>query len=81
MSFGDRHALETLPARIAALQREIGGLNAVLADPDLYTSNPRRFAATTEALAVAREKLNEAEERWLTLELQREAIDDAAAKS
>ena len=81
MSFGDRHALETLPTRIAALQGEISGLNAVLADPDLYASNPRRFAATTEALAVAREQLNEAEERWLTLEMLREATDGAGAKS
>jgi len=77
MSFNDRHALETLPARIAALHAEIAGLNAVLADPGLYASDPRRFGATTEALAAARDQLNTAEERWLTLEMQREAIDDA----
>jgi ATP-binding cassette subfamily F protein uup len=77
MSFNDRHALERLPARIAALQTEIAGLNAVLADPALYASDPRRFGATTEALAAARDQLHAAEEQWLTLEMQREAIDDA----
>jgi ATP-binding cassette subfamily F protein uup len=80
MSFNDRHALETLPARIAALQTEIAGLDAVLADPDLYASDPARFGATTQALAVARTGLAAAEERWLTLEMLREEIDDAAGK-
>ena len=81
MSFNDRHALATLPARIAALQAEIAGLDAVLADPDLYPSDPARFGATTKALAVARTGLAAAEERWLTLEMLREEIDDAAGKA
>jgi ATP-binding cassette subfamily F protein uup len=81
MSFNDRHALATLPARIAALQAEIAGLDAVLADPDLYASDPARFGATTKALAVARTGLAAAEEQWLTLEMLREEIDDAARKA
>jgi ATP-binding cassette subfamily F protein uup len=75
MSFNDRHALETLPARIAALQTQIAGLNAALADPDLYARDPRKFGATSEALAAARDELMAAEERWLTLEMLREEID------
>src|SRR5208282_5323478 len=43
MGFKDRHALETLPARIAGLQKEIAGLNAVVADADFYARDPRRF--------------------------------------
>jgi ATP-binding cassette subfamily F protein uup len=76
MSFNDRRALETLPARIAALQTQISGLNAILADPELYARDPVRFDATTQALAVARDELATAEERWLTLEMLREEIDD-----
>ena len=75
MSFNDQRALEMLPARIAALQAEIAGLNAVVADPDLYARDPGRFGATTRALAVARDELAAAEERWLTLEMLREEID------
>ncbi len=75
MSFNDRHALETLPARIAALQTEIAGLNAILADPDLYARDAARFGATTKSLAAARDALAAAEERWLTLEMLREEID------
>jgi ATP-binding cassette subfamily F protein uup len=81
MSFNDRHALEALPARIAAFEAEIAGLDAVLADPDLYARDPERFGATTAALAVARNGLVAAEERWLTLEMLREEIDDADRKS
>ena len=81
MSFSDRRALEMLPARIAALQTQIAGLNAVLADPDLYARDPGRFGATTQALAVARDELAAAEEQWLTLEMLREEMDDVEQKS
>src|SRR5258706_783340 len=69
MSFNDRHALETLPARIEVLQTKIARLNAILANPDLYSRDPRRFGATTQALAAARDELTAAEEQWLTLEM------------
>ena len=75
MTFKDRHALETLPARIAALQAEVARVNAVLADADLYRRNPARFAETTEALAAAQAALAAAEEQWLTLEMLREEIE------
>ena len=81
MSFNDRRALEMLSARIAELQTQIAGLNAVLADPDLYARDPGRFGATTQALAVARDELAAAEEQWLTLEMLREEIDDVERKT
>jgi ATP-binding cassette subfamily F protein uup len=81
MSFSDRRALEMLTARIAALQTQIAGLNAILADRDLYARDPGRFGATTQALAVARDELTAAEEQWLRLEMVREETDDAQRKS
>ena len=75
MSFKEQYALETLPARIAALQREIDSLNADLADPDLYTRDVGRFAQVTAALAAAQQKLSPLEEQWLALEMLREEID------
>ena len=80
MSFKDRHALETLPARIEALHRKIAGLNGVLADSGLYGRDPARFGETTKALAAAQEELAIAEEQWLTLEIAREERDAAADK-
>jgi ABC transport system ATP-binding/permease protein len=80
MGFKDRHALESLPARIEALHRTIAGLNGVLADPGLYGRDPARFSKTTQALAAAQEELAIAEEQWLTLEIAREERDAAADK-
>ena len=62
MSFNERRALETLPTRIAALWTQIAGLNAILADPDLYARDPGWFGVTTQVLAVARDELAAAEE-------------------
>jgi ATP-binding cassette subfamily F protein uup len=81
MSFNDRRALDTLPARIAALQAQTAELNAILADPDLYSRDPVRFGATTQALAVAVDELAAAEEQWLTLEIVRQEIDGVERKS
>jgi ATP-binding cassette subfamily F protein uup len=74
MTFKDRHALEALPARIAALEAEIAKLTVVLEDPDLYPRNPSRFATVTAALASARDELAAAEEQWLELEVLREEL-------
>src|SRR5271155_3152917 len=81
MSFNDRRALETLPARIAALQTQIAGLNVTLADSGLYSRDPGRVGAMIQALAVARDELETAEEQWLSLEMLREEIDDVERKS
>ncbi len=75
MSFKDRHALETLPARIIALQAEMEKLNAELSNPKLYAGNPTRFTTATQALAAAQEKLATAEEQWLALEMLREELE------
>ncbi len=81
MSFNDRRVLEMLSARIGELQTQIAGLNAVLADLDLYAHDPGRFGATIQALAVARDELAAAEEQWLSLEMLREEIDDVEGKA
>jgi ATP-binding cassette subfamily F protein uup len=74
MTFKDRHALEKLPGQIVDLQAETARLRQVLANPDLYTRDPKTFAATGAALARSERELAEAEERWLELEMQREAL-------
>ncbi|MBV8869191.1 MAG: ABC-F family ATP-binding cassette domain-containing protein [Acetobacteraceae bacterium] len=75
MTFRDRHALETLPQRIAALEAEVARLGGLLGDPGLYTRDPARFAAATQALAAAQERLATSEEEWLRLEMEREDIE------
>ncbi len=75
MTFKDRHALETLPARIAMLLAEVEKLTAVLDDPDLYANNPKRFTEMTATLQASRHALETAEEQWLELEMRREELD------
>jgi ATP-binding cassette subfamily F protein uup len=57
------------------LQADIGRLNAALADPELYTRSPSRFAEVTRALGAAQDALAAAENEWLTLEMLREEIE------
>jgi ABC transport system ATP-binding/permease protein len=74
LSFKDKHALDTLPATLAALEGEIASLSARLADPRLFTSDPKAFKSTSERLAAAQLKLAAAEEQWLELELLKEEL-------
>jgi ABC transport system ATP-binding/permease protein len=77
LNFNEKHALETLPKTIAGLQVEIGRLQSVLDDRDLYHSDRGQFDRTSEALAKAQKQLQESEDRWLELEVLREEIEQA----
>ena len=75
LTFADQHALKTLPARIAELEREIGALHTKLSDGDLYMRDPKAFAVASEKLVAAQAALASAEERWLELEMLREELE------
>jgi ATP-binding cassette subfamily F protein uup len=77
LSFHEKHALETLPAEISALQAQIRTLQGKLEDPDLYTRDRQAFTQTSDALGEAQSKLGVLEERWLELEILREEIEGA----
>ncbi len=67
LTYKDQRDYDLLPARIDQIAAAIVRDEAALADPDLYTCNPARFAALTAALDAARAEKEEAEERWLML--------------
>ena len=75
MSFKDKHALETLPARIAQLEKEITALQGQLADPGLYARDPAGFAARSSLIGKKQAERDAAEEEWLRLELLREELE------
>jgi ATP-binding cassette subfamily F protein uup len=75
LSFAESHALKTLPAKIEALTMDLAKLEAKLADPKLYASDPKAFTATTMAIANVRAELGAAEDEWLRLEALREELE------
>jgi ATP-binding cassette subfamily F protein uup len=75
LSFREKHALETLPTEIAALQGSIRALQERLGDANLYARDRLAFTQASEALAAAQSELAAAEEKWLHLEMLREEIE------
>ncbi len=75
LSFKDLHALKTLPGEMEALHARIAGHQAVLSDAGLFARDEKRFHAVSAALTADSVALAAAEERWLHLELLREASE------
>jgi ATP-binding cassette subfamily F protein uup len=75
LSFKDKHALERLPARIAALEAEIAKHSRTIADPDLYARDRAAFDQASAALASAQAELAQVEDEWLRLDALREQVE------
>jgi ABC transport system ATP-binding/permease protein len=72
LSFKQQHELKTLNAEIERLQAEIRQHEAVLAEPNLYSRDVKKFNSVSQTLAAAQARLGTTEERWLELEMLRE---------
>lgn len=73
LSFTEKHRLESLPAEMDRLTAEIGKLEELMSDPDLFTTAPVKFQKASEALAARQTALAEAEDLWLELSEKAEA--------
>jgi ATP-binding cassette subfamily F protein uup len=67
LSYKDQRDYELLPKRIGELDAAIARGEQILSDPNLYASDPQRFANITKGLENARAEKDAAEERWLEL--------------
>ncbi|MBZ6379096.1 elongation factor 3 [Pacificimonas flava] len=74
MTFKDKHELETLPARIADLERQVKIHETALADPKLYEAGPAAAQKLGDELERIREDLLTAEDRWLELSEKAEEL-------
>jgi ABC transport system ATP-binding/permease protein len=74
MSYKETRELETLGDEIERLTAERDALEARLADPTLYERDRAAFDEATRRIGDVRARLEAAEERWLELEMRREAL-------
>ncbi len=77
LSYKQKFALETLPARIEETSAKIAALEARLADPDFYSRDAAGFARVTAKLDTRRGELAAMEEEWLELEMLREELEES----
>ncbi len=75
LSYKDQRDYDLLPGRIEELEAEIAANEDAMADPDLYTADPKKFAALTAKLEKLRGEKDAAEERWLALAEEVEALE------
>ncbi len=75
LSFKEKFALETLPAKLKSLDDELERLSSKLGDADLFTRDPKSFENIMARLQAAQAEKHQAEEQWLELELMREELE------
>jgi ATP-binding cassette subfamily F protein uup len=75
LSFKQKFALENLPKEIARLESAIGKAEAAMADPALFSQDPKRFGSLAAELDRHRAALAKAEDEWLELEMLRAEAD------
>ena len=68
LSYKERRELETLPAKIEALEAEQAGLHARIAEGDFYRQPGEAISATIERLQSIESELEASYERWQELE-------------
>ena len=74
LSYKDQRRLEELEQLIESLPGKIGGFEKELADPALYSRDPKRFDALMKSISAAQAQLADAEHEWLTLEERRSEL-------
>ncbi|WBY17837.1 ATP-binding cassette domain-containing protein [Erythrobacteraceae bacterium WH01K] len=67
LSFKEQRDYDLLPARIEELEAAIARGEKILSDPDLFNTDPQKFANISKGLENARTEKDTAEERWLEL--------------
>ncbi|MEZ5939531.1 MAG: ABC-F family ATP-binding cassette domain-containing protein [Hyphomonadaceae bacterium] len=74
LSYKDQRRLDELEKLMPAHQADIARLEAELADPQLFSSDPKGFETRAAKLDALREALDGFETEWLELEERRDAL-------
>jgi ATP-binding cassette subfamily F protein uup len=74
LSYKDQRELNELPGKMEKLSAEIATIEAKLADGGFYSRDPEGFAKQSARLTAAVAERDQAEERWLELEMLKEQV-------
>ncbi|MBE1526604.1 ATP-binding cassette subfamily F protein uup [Sphingopyxis sp. OAS728] len=74
LSYKDQRDYDLLPARIEEIEKEMASIETELSDGTLFTRDNARFTALTAKLEKLREEKAAAEDRWLALAEEVEAL-------
>jgi ATP-binding cassette subfamily F protein uup len=74
LGYKRERALVELPKKIDALHTEMAAIHEAMADPTLYSRDPKGFAAKSARLTAAQAELEAAETEWLELEMLKEEL-------
>lgn len=75
LSYKHKYALENLPGEIEELSDEVADIKKQLEDSSLFANNPGKFNDLAEKLEARQNRLAEAENEWLELEMLREEVE------
>jgi len=74
LSYKDQRDYDLLPARIEEIEAEMASIETELSDGSLFTRDNARFTALTTKLDMLRDEKAAAEDRWLALAEEVEAL-------
>ncbi|MBB5706489.1 ABC-F family ATP-binding cassette domain-containing protein [Sphingopyxis panaciterrulae] len=74
LSYKDQRDYDRLPGRIDEIEAEMAAIGTELSDGGLFTRDNARFTALTEKLEMLRQEKAAAEDRWLALAEEVEAL-------
>jgi ATP-binding cassette subfamily F protein uup len=75
LGFREQHDLQRLPALLDKLGSEKAHLETLVADPTLYAKDRAKFETASQRLEALTTEIATAEDRWLELEMLREAAE------
>jgi len=75
LSYKDQRDYDEIPTQISEIEEYIAGAEKALADPELYSRDPKTFEALTAMIEKKTAEKDAAEERWLDLATMVEEIE------
>lgn len=74
LSYKDERLYEILPVEIAKIEKQTADIEHLFSDPELYTTDTKRFYELSEKLQHLKAEKEEKETKWLEIELEKSSF-------